>query len=197
MNTTQPAIPSSLSDALGGAGDKENKFLTFRLGKEEYGVEILKVREIIGIIDVTPLPQTPEYVKGVINLRGKIIPVIELRAKFTLPTVEYTEETCVIVMEVSEGEDTNEFQMGVIVDSVNEVLDISAHQIESAPRFGCDMNTEYILGIGKVTIDDKEKVIILLEIDKVLTESDFESIRSASGSCDTDRFNEENAQSAA
>ena len=170
MNTLQPTIPSVLSDALGGGGDKENKFLTFRLGKEEYGVAILKVREIIGIIDVTPLPQTPEYVKGVINLRGKIIPVIELRAKFTLPSVEYTEETCVIVMEVSEGEEGEQFQMGVIVDSVNEVLDISQNQIEPAPRFGCALNTEYILGVGKVTIDDKEKVIILLEIDKVLTE---------------------------
>ena len=197
MNTPQTAIASSLSDALGGGGDKENKFLTFRLGKEEYGVEILKVREIIGIIDVTPLPQTPEYVKGVINLRGKIIPVIELRAKFTLPTVEYTEETCVIVMEVSEGDESEQFQMGVIVDSVNEVLDISRNQIEPAPRFGCALNTEYILGVGKVTIDDKEKVIILLEIDKVLTESEVESIRSASRSRDTDRFNEENAQTAA
>ncbi|MCH8269938.1 MAG: purine-binding chemotaxis protein CheW [Planctomycetes bacterium] len=197
MNTPQPAIPSALSDALGGGGDKENKFLTFRLGQEEYGVEILKVREIIGIIDVTPLPQTPDYVKGVINLRGKIIPVIELRAKFTLPTVEYTEETCVIVMEVSEGDESEQFQMGVIVDSVNEVLDISRNQIEPAPRFGCALNTEYILGVGKVTIDDKEKVIILLEIDKVLTESEVESIRSASRSRDTDRFNEENAQTAA
>ena len=197
MNTLQPTIPSVLSDALGGGGDKENKFLTFRLGKEEYGVEILKVREIIGIIDVTPLPQTPEYVKGVINLRGKIIPVIELRAKFTLPSVEYTEETCVIVMEVSEGEEGEQFQMGVIVDSVNEVLDISQNQIEPAPRFGCALNTEYILGVGKVTIDDKEKVIILLEIDKVLTESEVESIRSASSSRDTDSFNEESAQSAA
>ena len=197
MNTPQTAIPSSLSDALGGGGDKENKFLTFRLGKEEYGVEILKVREIIGIIDVTPLPQTPEYVKGVINLRGKIIPVIELRAKFTLPSVEYTEETCVIVMEVSEGEEGEQFQMGVIVDSVNEVLDISQNQIEPAPRFGCALNTEYILGVGKVTIDDKEKVIILLEIDKVLTESDLDTIRTASSSRDTDSFNEESAQSAA
>lgn len=197
MNTPQPAIPSALSDALGGGGDKENKFLTFRLGQEEYGVEILKVREIIGIIDVTPLPQTPDYVKGVINLRGKIIPVIELRAKFTLPTVEYTEETCVIVMEVSEGEESEQFQMGVIVDSVNEVLDISQNQIEPAPRFGCALNTEYILGVGKVTIDDKEKVIILLEIDKVLTESEVESIRSASRSRDTGRFKEESAQSAA
>ena len=197
MNTTQPAIPSSLSDAIGDGGDKENKFLTFRLGEEEYGVEILRVREIIGIIDVTPLPQIPDYVKGVINLRGKIIPVIELRAKFALPSIEYTEETCVIVVEVSEGDDTVQFQMGVIVDSVNEVLDISRHQIEPAPRFGCAMNTEYILGMGKVKIDDKEKVIILLEIDKVMTESEIESIRSASSSCDTDRFNEESAKSAA
>ena len=130
MNSAQTTAANTLSEALGDGGDKENKFLTFRLGNEEYGVEILRVREIIGLIGITPLPQMPEYVKGVINLRGKIIPVIELRTKFALPSVEYTEATCVIVVEVSEDNESEHFQMGVIVDSVSEVLDISRNDIE-------------------------------------------------------------------
>ncbi len=149
----------------------ENKFLSFRIGKEEFGVEILRVREIIGVIDVTPLPQTPSYVKGVINLRGKIIPVIELRAKLGLEAKEYTEETCIIVVEVSDGGDER-FHMGVIVDSVSEVMDIPRENIEPAPRFGGNLNTGYILGMGKV----KEQVLILLDIDRVMTQSDLQSL---------------------
>lgn len=151
-----------------GADDNENKFLTFRLGNEEYGVEILRVREIIGIIDITPLPKTPDYVKGVINLRGKIIPVIELRRKFALPPVEYTEATCVIVVEVADPNGGDRFPMGVIVDTVSEVLDIAKENIEPAPRFGCALNTDYILGMGKVAEGDAQRVTILLDIDRVL-----------------------------
>jgi len=149
--------------ALGTAND--NKFLSFCLGSEEYGVEILRVREIIGIIDITPLPQTPDYVKGVVNLRGKIIPVIELRAKFGMPPVEYNEETCIIVVEVTDERGEDQFQIGVVVDTVREVMDVPRDKIEPAPRFGCALNTEYILGMGKT----KDKVIILLDIDRVLT----------------------------
>lgn len=148
--------------------DNENKFLTFRLGSEEYGVEILRVREIIGIIDITPLPKTPDYVKGVINLRGKIIPVIELRRKFSLPPVEYTEATCVIVVEVADPNGGDRFPMGVIVDTVSEVLDIAKENIEPAPRFGCTLNTDYILGMGKVAEGETQRVTILLDIDRVL-----------------------------
>lgn len=152
----------------------ENKFLSFRIGREEFGVEILRVREIIGVIDVTPLPQTPAYVKGVINLRGKIIPVIELRAKLGLEPKEYTEETCIIVVEVSDGGDER-FHMGVIVDSVSEVIDIPRDNIEPAPRFGSNLNTSYILGMGKV----KEQVLILLDIDRVMTQADLTHIAEA------------------
>ncbi len=197
MTTPQTAIASSLTDALEDSRDNDNKFLTFCLGQEEYGVEFLRVREIIGIIGITPVPQLPEYVKGVINLRGKIIPVIELRTKFALPSVEYTEATCVIVVEVAGENGAEHFQMGVIVDSVSEVLNIARDDIEPAPKFGDGLSTEYILGMGKVSEDDREKVIILLDIDKVLTESEIESIRSASSSCDTDKFNAESAQAAA
>lgn len=148
--------------------DNENKFLTFRLGDEEYGVEILRVREIIGLIDITPLPKTADYVKGVINLRGKIIPVIELRTKFALPPVEYTEATCVIVVEVEDQNGGEQFSMGVIVDTVSEVLDIAKDLIEPAPRFGFSLNTDFILGMGKVIEGEEQRVTILLDIDKVL-----------------------------
>lgn len=155
--------------------ENENKVLSFRLDREEYGVEILRVREIIGIIDVTPLPQTPAYVKGVINLRGKIIPVIELRTKFGLEPREYTEETCIIVVEVSDGGDER-FQMGVIVDTVSEVIDVPKKVIEPAPKFGGNLNTSYILGMGKV----KDQVLILLDIDRVMTLADLNQLAETS-----------------
>ncbi|MFC2140275.1 chemotaxis protein CheW [Candidatus Auribacterota bacterium] len=139
---------------------KEGKYLTFVLGNEEYGLEILEVREIIGLIEITGVPQVPEYVKGVINLRGKVIPVIDLRLKFSMPPVDYTGETCVIVLNV------NEIMMGIIVDRVSEVLDISEKDIEPSPTFGSRLRTDFILGMGKVG----DKVKILLDITKVLTE---------------------------
>jgi len=150
-----------------------DKFLTFCLGVEEYGLPILAVREIIGLIDVTPLPQTPAYVKGVINLRGKIIPVIELRAKFGLPTVAYTAETCILVVEVAgEEEGSASFQLGIIVDSVREVLDISRSNIEPPPNFGTSIPMSAIQGMGKV----KDKVVILLNINSVGAKQGLEKI---------------------
>lgn len=167
---------AAMTNAIASSGkSNENKFLSFRLGAEEYGVEILRVREIIGIIDITPLPQTPAYVKGVINLRGKIIPVLELRTKFGLEPKSYTEETCVIVVEVSDGHEGERFQMGVIVDTVSEVIDIARESIEPAPRFGGSLNTSYILGMGKV----KDKVVILLDIDRVMTVTDMNTLAEA------------------
>lgn len=145
------------------------KFLTFRLGDEDYGLGILNVREIIGIIDITPLPQTPDYVKGVINLRGKIIPVMELRTRFGLSAVKYGEETCIIVVEVEDETDSAAFQMGVVVDTVSEVLDIAPGQIESAPKFGCRLDTSFIMGMGK----SKDRVITLLDVDAVLSRADL------------------------
>lgn len=142
------------------------KFLTFLLKEEEYGIEILRVREIMGLIDITPVPQTPSYVKGVINLRGKVFPVIDLRTKFDMPEAEYTEETCIVVV------DLNNFQMGIIIDTVLEVLDIKSESIEPAPSFGAKVDTDYIYGMGK--IDDKVK--ILLDITKVLTTEELVSV---------------------
>ncbi|MBN2711066.1 MAG: purine-binding chemotaxis protein CheW [Planctomycetes bacterium] len=138
---------------------REGKYLTFVLAKEEYGLDVLKIQEIIGMMAITSVPQTPEFVKGVINLRGKVIPVIDLRLKFGLPETEHTQETCVIVVEVDST------LMGIIVDTVREVMDISEKDIEDAPRFGTKVNTEFILGMGKVG----EKVKILLDIEKVLS----------------------------
>jgi purine-binding chemotaxis protein CheW len=143
--------------------DKEGKYLTFTLAAEDYGLEILKVREIIGMMDITAVPQTPEYVKGVINLRGRVIPVIDLRLKFGLEEAEYGERTCIIVVEVQSQ--AGSVQMGVVVDSVSEVLNINGDDIEPPPSFGARLKTQYILGIAKA----KGTIKILLDIDRVLT----------------------------
>ncbi len=135
------------------------KYLTFSLADEEYGVEILKVREIIGVMDITSVPQMPTHVKGVINLRGKVIPVVDLRLKFGMPPAEYTDATCIIVVDVGA-------LMGIIVDTVQEVLDIDGQHIDPPPPLGGAVDTTYVMGMGKV----KDSVKILLDIDKVLNE---------------------------
>ena len=151
--------------------DKAGKYLTFALGKEQYGLEILKVREIIGYMEITAIPQTPQYVKGVINLRGQVIPVIELRAKFSMDSADVTEQTCVIVVEVQAGNNRT-FSTGLIVDNVEEVLDIAGQDIEEAPQFGSTVNTSFILGMGKIG----DSVKILLDIDKVLAGDNMEGL---------------------
>ncbi len=138
-------------------------YLTFQLGGEIFGLEILKVQEIIGIMKVTSMPCTPVEMRGVINLRGQVIPVIDLRIKFSMEEVEDTERTCIIVVQVASSE--REVTMAIIVDEVSEVLDIDQSMIEPSPDMGSDVQTDYILGIGKV----EEKVVLLLDIDEVLT----------------------------
>ncbi|GAB5495200.1 MAG: chemotaxis protein CheW [Phycisphaerales bacterium] len=168
MTTNTKSVNADLAESGDG---NQDKFLSFCLGNEEYGVEILRVREIIGVLDITPLPQTESFVKGVVNLRGKIIPVIELRNKFGMESIEYDEETCIIVVEVNDIDGGDQFEMGVIVDNVREVKNIGKSQIEPAPKFGCSLSTEYIMGMGKVTEGDIQRVLILLDIDKVMTAS--------------------------
>jgi purine-binding chemotaxis protein CheW len=146
---------------------REGKYLTFSLAGEEYGIGILKVREIIGMMTVTPVPQTPEFVKGVINLRGKVIPVIDLRLRFGLQATAYTERTCIIVVEI-QGE-TNALPMGIVVDAVSEVLNIRGADIENTPAFGVKLNTDFILGMAKT----EGGVKILLDIDQVLDTQQF------------------------
>lgn len=152
---------------------REGKYLTFSMNGEEYGIGILKVKEIIGMMPITPVPKTPEFVKGVINLRGRVIAVIDLRLRFRMPTTDYTERTCIIVVEV--GTSTGKIQMGIIVDSVSEVANIKSGEIEDPPSFGTSVDTDYILGMAKVDGGVK----ILLDIDRVLTEGERELLQQA------------------
>jgi purine-binding chemotaxis protein CheW len=149
---------------------KEGKYLTFTLAEEEYGIGILKVKEIIGMITITSVPQTPEHVKGVINLRGKVIPVIDLRLKFSLPAMDYTERTCIIVIEITR--ENGHILLGILVDSVSEVLNIKGGDIEETPNFGTRLNTDYILGMAKAG----GKIKILLDIDKVMNADDMAAL---------------------
>jgi len=139
------------------------KYLTFELAAEVYGLEILKVQEIIGMMNVTRVPRTPDFVRGVINLRGKVIPVVDLRLKFSLDRTEDTEKTCIIVVQVTR--DDTQVTMGIIVDEVSEVIDVTGEQIEPPPSFGAAVDADFIMGMGKVN----QKVVMLLDVDKVLS----------------------------
>jgi len=160
---TDQAISAAMAACAG-------KYLTFKLGAEIYGLEILKVQEIIGLMPVTQVPRTPHYVRGVVNLRGKVIPVVELRKKFDLEPREDTDRTCIIVVQIKGAE--RDVTMGIIVDEVSEVIDVRADQIEPAPPMGSQVDTEFILGMGKVG----ENVIILLDVDKVLSLNEIRHI---------------------
>jgi purine-binding chemotaxis protein CheW len=143
--------------------DSGGKFLTFFLAGEEHGIEILKVHEIIGMMPITSVPRTPSYIRGVINLRGKVIPIVDLRLKFGMESMDQTSETCIIVVHLKGVE------VGIVVDKVSEVLNIAGGDIEDAPSFGAEVNTDYILGIGK----SQGKVKILLDIDRVLSHTEI------------------------
>jgi len=156
--------PAAAVDARAG------KYLTFQLADEEFGIGVLKVREIMGLQEITTVPQTPAHIKGVINLRGKVVPVIDLRLKFGLPAGEYTQRTCIIVTQV-QGE-SGPILMGTIVDGVSEVLNLSGAEIEDTPDFGEDIGSQYLLGMAKV----KGKVKILLDIDKVLSNQELHNL---------------------
>jgi purine-binding chemotaxis protein CheW len=149
-------------------GERHNeKYLSFFVGAEEFAIGVLSVREIMGVLDITAVPQTPPYVKGIINLRGKVVPVVDLRLKFGMEPAEYTKRTCIIVVDVS-GE-AGRLLMGVVVDSVSEVLNVANAEIESAPDFGEGVAIPYLLGIAKC----KGKVKLLLDIEKVLHATDL------------------------
>lgn len=148
---------------------RAGKYLTFHLDREEYAIHVLKVREIMGVQHITAVPQTPPEVKGVINLRGRVIPVIDLRLKFGLPEKEYGQRTCIIVVQVN-GEASG--QMGIIVDEVSEVANLTAGDIQDTPDFGGGVNTPYLLGMAKI----KGKVKILLDIDHILNTQDLQGL---------------------
>ena len=140
------------------------KYLTFMLGREEYGIEILKVQEIIGMMEVTKVPKAPECIRGIINLRGSVIPVVDLRAKFAMELKDNSEKTCIIVVNIDSDEKSKRVTMGILVDEVSEVIDVREEQIDPPPNFGALVDTKFILGIGKLG----KKIAILLDIDKVL-----------------------------
>ncbi|MCG8640333.1 MAG: chemotaxis protein CheW [Desulfobacterales bacterium] len=152
---------------------KTGKYLTFSLADEEYGIGILKVKEIIGMMPITSVPRTTDFVKGVINLRGKVIPVLDLRIKFEMESVPYTERTCIIVVEIETDAET--VLTGIVVDSVSEVLNIKADEIEKTPAFGAKVQHDYILGMAKT----EGGVKILLNIDKVLSSKEIDNIKGA------------------
>ena len=170
MKTKAKEISTGIAGTQAG---REGKYLTFALAGEEYGIGILKVKEIIGMMAITPVPKTPEHVRGVINLRGKVIPVIDLRMKFGLPSAESTQRTCIIVVEIFM--DNGQTAMGIIVDSVSEVLNIKAAEIEDTPAFGAKLDTDYILGLAK----SGQGIKILLDIDKVMTNPDAQFLKAA------------------
>jgi purine-binding chemotaxis protein CheW len=143
------------------------KFLRFELAGEYYGLDILKIMEINGMMDITAVPQTPKFMKGLINLRGKVIPVIDLRLKFGLPEEPYSERTSIIVIEFKTIAGST--QMGIVVDQVSEVITINAADIDPAPEFGTRLRSEYIKGMAKT----KTQVIIILDIDLILTDQEL------------------------
>jgi purine-binding chemotaxis protein CheW len=168
------AESKNIADVKNDVGEQlAGKYLTFKLAEEEYGLEILKVQEIIQMQTVTRVPRTPDYVRGVINLRGKVIPVVDLRKKFGLDVSKDTEKTCIIVVQITHGE--SKVTTGIIIDEVKEVLDIKSENIEETPSFGASINTEFILGMGKIGASVK----ILLDIDKVMSIQEINNLKKA------------------
>ena len=165
MNNATPVKENQSVNVDSRAG----KYLTFFLASEEYGVEILKVQEIIGRMPITPVPLTSKYILGVINLRGKIHPIMDLKIKFGMDQSEITDETCIIVIK------TASLMMGILVDKVSEVMNVASGDIEDTPSFGADVNPEYLLGVGKTG----GRVRLLLDIEKVITASDIIHLKKA------------------
>lgn len=149
---------------------RAGKYLIFQLGSEEFGTNVLKVREIMKIQDITTVPQTPAFVKGVINLRGQVIPVMDMRTKFGMPEQEQTDRTCIVVVRTKLAE--NELPVGIVVDGVVEVLTLAPADIEDTPDFGHGVATPYLLGMAKI----KGRVKILLDMDQALCQQELQSL---------------------
>ena len=160
-------MPEKTSPSAPAAMDMDNKLLQFELEGELYGVEISKVREINGLMEITAVPKTPTFMKGLINLRGKVLPVIDLRLKFGLAEGEYNDRTSIIVIDIRSIH--GDVHMGIIVDTVSEVISLGARQIEPPPSFGTQLKSEYIKGVAKI----RDRVIIILDIDLILTDEEL------------------------
>ncbi len=169
-----PTATDAMDHTIKAITVKTGKYLTFSLKEEEYGIGILKVKEIIGMMPVTSVPRTPDFVKGVINLRGKVIPVVDLRLKFAMESISYTDRTCIIVVEIDS--DAATVLIGIVVDAVSEVLNIKESDVEETPTFGTSLNTDYILGMAKM----EGGVKILLDIDKVLSQEEVTQLEKVS-----------------
>lgn len=161
---TEAVVQKNISKPEALAG----KYLGFRLAEERYGLEILRVQEIISLINITRVPRAPEFVAGVINLRGKVIPVLNTRLKLSFEKTENTEKTCIIVVEIFR--DGYPVSIGIIVDEISEVVTLAAENIAETPAFGISVNTEYIMGIGK----SEGQIVILLDIDRIFSKDLFE-----------------------
>jgi purine-binding chemotaxis protein CheW len=169
-NSPQDAQATELGKRLAG------KYMTFQTAKEEYGLEILKVREIIGLMEITRVPRTREFIRGVINLRGKVIPVVDLRLKFGLPPCEPTDQTVIIVVQYTV--ESRPLTMGILVDQVLEVLSIDGAHIEPPPALGsASLDSEFILGVGK----HERRIVFLLDIAKVLSTDEAREVARAAG----------------
>ncbi|MFA5864561.1 MAG: chemotaxis protein CheW [Phycisphaerae bacterium] len=168
METTQENTTVQNTGAV--TVERGGKYLTFSLADQEYGIGILKVREIMGMLPITAVPQAPDFVRGVINLRGKVIPIVDFRLKFGMAPAQQTEKTCIIVVSVEGSQE--DILIGLIVDSVSEVMNIKETDIENPPAFGMDMNTDFILGMAKIN----NGVKILLDINRVLNVSDLQKL---------------------
>jgi len=177
MSTTESANPNAAVESLTAAdlgAQLAGKYMTFKLAEEVYGLEILKVREIIGLMDITRVPRAADFIRGVINLRGKVIPVIDLRLKFAMDACQATEQTVIIVVQCQVG--SRNLTMGILVDQVLEVLSIEAAAIEPPPQLGeAAVEAQFILGVGK----SGERVIFLLDIGRVLGREDAAAVASA------------------
>ena len=167
-------LPETADQAIKATTIKIGKYLTFSLDEEEYGIGILRVKEIIGMMPITTVPRTPKFIKGVINLRGKVIPIIDLRLKFNMDATPYTDRTSIIVVEIDSA--ASVILIGIVVDAVSEVLNIREDEIQETPQFGTRMNTQYILGMAKT----QKGVRILLSIDQVLSREEIVEIKHAS-----------------
>ena len=166
-------LAETMDQAVKAMADREGKYLTFIMANEEYGIGILKIREIIGMMPITTVPQTPDFVKGVINLRGKVIPVMDLRLRFEMEAIDYTERTCIIVVEIELN--GRIVHIGIVVDAVSEVLNIKNEEIEDTPTFGTKLDTDYIFGMAK----REGGVKILLDIDRVLSQDEVALLEKA------------------
>jgi purine-binding chemotaxis protein CheW len=169
-------MPEATAKAVTAGQELAGKYLTFTLQRESYCIDVRKVREIIRLPDITAVPQMPAHVRGVINLRGKIIPVVDLRLRFGFPDSQNTNLTCIVVVQVKLGEGKSA-QLGLIVDGVEEVANLAPADIEETPEFGSDLSTEYILGIAKT----RGTVKMLLDIDRVITGLDCQSLAGSIG----------------